>query len=44
MDYQNDVTVIKEVVYYKELHNLIDNIACVNAYNANYNNINNINK
>lgn len=40
MGYQNDVTIIKGVAYYKELHNLIDNIACVNAYNT----INNINK
>lgn len=42
MDYQNDVTVIKEVAYYKELHNLIDNIACINVYDANYNIVNKI--
>lgn len=42
MSYQDDVTIIKEVAYYKELHNLIDNIACVNAYDANYNIVNKI--
>lgn len=42
MGYQNDVTIIKEVAYYNELHNLINNIACVNAYNANYNIVNEI--
>lgn len=42
MDYQNNVTIIKEVAYYNELLNLINNIACVNAYNANYNIVNEI--
>ena len=42
MDYQNNVTIIKEVAYYNELRNLINNISCVNAYNANYNIVNEI--
>lgn len=42
MDYQNNIAIIKEVAYYKELHNLINNIACVNVYNANYNIVNEI--
>lgn len=42
MSYQNDVTIVKEVVYYNELHNLINNFACVNAYNVNYNIVNEI--
>lgn len=42
MDYQDSITIVKEVVYYNELCNLINNIACVNAYNANYNIVNEI--
>lgn len=42
MDYQDFITIIKEVVYYNELRNLINNIACVNTYNANYNIVNEI--
>ena len=42
MDYQNNIAIIKEVIYYNELRNLINNIACVNAYNANYNIVNEI--
>lgn len=42
MGYQNSITIIKEVIYYNELHNLINNIICVNAYNANYNIVNEI--
>lgn len=42
MGYQNNITIIKEVTYYNELHNLINNIACVNAYNADYNIVNEI--
>lgn len=42
MDYQDFITIIKEVAYYNELRNLINNIACVDAYNANYNIVNEI--
>lgn len=42
MSYQNDITIIKEVAYYNELRNLINNIAYVNAYNAYYNIVNKI--
>ena len=42
MSYQNDLTIIKEVAYYNELNNLINNIACANVYNANYNIVNEI--
>ena len=42
MDYQNNIAIIKEVAYYNELRNLINNIAYVNAYNANYNIVNEI--
>ena len=42
MSYQNNVTIIKEVAYYNELRNLINNIAYVNTYNANYNIVNEI--
>lgn len=42
MDCRDSITIIKEVTYYKELHNLINNITCVNAYNANYNIVNEI--
>lgn len=42
MDYQNNIAIIKEVAYYNELRNLINNIACVNVYNANYNIVNEI--
>ena len=42
MSYQNNVTIIKEVAYYNELRNLINNIACANAYNADYNIVNEI--
>ena len=42
MDYQNNIAIIKEVTYYNELRNLINNIACVNAYNVNYNIVNEI--
>lgn len=37
MDYQNNVTIIKEVAYYNELRNLINNIAFINSCNAYYN-------
>lgn len=40
MGYRNDVTIIKEVAYYNELRNLINNITYVNVYNANYNIVN----
>ena len=40
MSYQNNVTIVKEVIYYNELRNLINNIAYANAYNANYNIVN----
>ena len=42
MSYQNNITIIKEVAYYNELRNLINNIACANTYNANYNIVNKI--
>ena len=42
MGYKNNVTIIKEVAYYNELRNLINNIACVNIYNANHNIVNEI--
>lgn len=42
MSYQNNVTIIKEVAYYNELRNLINNIAFINSYNANYNIVNEI--
>lgn len=42
MDYQDSITIIKEVAYYNELRNLINNIVCVNVYNANYNIVNEI--
>lgn len=42
MCHQSNVTIIKEIAYYNELRNLINNIACVNAYNANYNIVNEI--
>ena len=42
MDYQNNIAIIKEVVYYNELRNLINNIAFINSYNANYNIVNEI--
>lgn len=42
MDYQNNIAIIKEVVYYNELRNLINNIAYVNAYNDYYNIVNEI--
>lgn len=42
MGYKNNVTIIKEIAYYNELRNLINNITCVNAYNANYNIVNEI--
>ena len=42
MDYQNNIAIIKEVAYYNELRNLINNITCVNAYNTNYNIVNEI--
>lgn len=42
MCYRNNIIIIKEVAYYNELRNLINNIACVNAYNANYNIVNKI--
>lgn len=42
MSYQNDIIVIKEIIYYNELRNLIDNITCVNAYSADYNIVNEI--
>ena len=42
MDYQNDVTIIKEVTYYNELRNLINNIAFINSCNADYNIVNEI--
>lgn len=37
MDYQNNVTIIKEVAYYNELRNLINNFAFINSCNADYN-------
>ena len=40
--YQDSITIIKEVVYYNELRSLINNIACVDAYNTNYNIVNEI--
>lgn len=42
MSYQNNVTIIKEVAYYNELRNLINNIAFINSYNAYYNIVNKI--
>lgn len=42
MSYQNDVTIIKEVAYYNELRNLINNIAFINNCNAYYNIVNEI--
>lgn len=42
MDYQNNITIVKEVAYYNELRNLINNITYVNAYSANYNIVNEI--
>ena len=42
MDYQNDVTIIKEVAYYNELRNLINNIDFINSCNADYNIVNEI--
>ena len=42
MSYQNDVTIIKEVAYYNELRNLINNIAFINSCNVNYNIVNEI--
>lgn len=42
MSYQSNVIIIKEVSYYNELRNLINNITCVNIYNANYNIVNEI--
>lgn len=42
MDYQNDVTIIKEVAYYNELRNLINNIAFINNCNDDYNIVNEI--
>lgn len=42
MGYQNDVTIIKEVAYYNELRNLINNIVFINSYNADYNIVNEI--
>lgn len=42
MDYKNNIDIIKEVAYYNELRNLINNITCVNAYNVNYNIVNEI--
>lgn len=42
MGYQNNVTIIKEVAYYNELHNLINNIAFINSYNVDYNIVNEI--
>lgn len=42
MDYQNNVTIIKEVAYYNELRNLINNIAFINSCNTDYNIVNKI--
>ena len=42
MDYQDSITIIKGVVYYNELRNLINNFAYVNIYSANYNIVNEI--
>ena len=42
MDYQNDVTIIKEVAYYNELRNLINNIDFINSCNDDYNIVNEI--
>lgn len=42
MCYRNNVTIVKEVAYYNELHNLINNFAFINSYNADYNIVNEI--
>lgn len=42
MDYQNNIAIIKEVVYYNELRNFINNIAFINNCNAYYNIVNEI--
>lgn len=42
MSYRNNIIIIKEVAYYNELRNLINNIAFINVYNAYYNIVNEI--
>ena len=42
MDCRDSIAIIKEVAYYNELNNLINNIACAIVYNANYNIVNEI--
>ena len=42
MSYQNNITIIKEVAYYNELRNLINNIDFINSCNVDYNIVNEI--
>ena len=42
MNYRNNIIIIKEVAYYNELCNLINNITFINSCNADYNIVNEI--